>query len=131
MSLQIKQINTALAPKAIGPYSQGVNAGNFLFISGQLPIDPQTSELAAPSIRIQTNRVLDNLEAVLSEAGSSLAQVVRCDVFLKDMGDFGAFNEEYAKRFNGKVPPARQTIQAARLPLDALIEISCIALLNK
>jgi len=123
----LKKIETTAAPKAIGPYSQAVLSDQLLFVSGQLPIDPATGKLVPMEIRQQTNRVLDNLEAILNAAGCTLADVVRCDVFLKDLNDFSALNEEYAKRFTQPVPPARQTIQVAKLPLDALVEISCIA----
>ncbi|MBA3723170.1 MAG: RidA family protein [Parachlamydiaceae bacterium] len=126
----MKKIESSKAPKAIGPYSQAIQTEQLLFLSGQLPIDPATGKLVASEIRIQTQRVLDNLEAVLNEAHLSFKNVVRCDVFLKDLNDFAAFNEEYAKKFNQSIPPARQTIQVARLPMDALIEISCIAILS-
>lgn len=122
-----KKIETPEAPKAIGPYSQAVYAPPFVFVSGQVPIDPLTGKLVEPDIRLQVNRVLDNLEAILKASGCSFKDVVRCDVFVKDLNDFAIINEEYAKRFNQPVPPARQTIQVARLPLDALVEISCIA----
>jgi 2-iminobutanoate/2-iminopropanoate deaminase len=127
---ELKKIETTEAPKAIGPYSQAVLAPPIVFISGQLPINPQTGQLEKSDIRLQTNRVLDNLAAILQASHCTFQHVVRCDVFLKDLNDFGIVNEEYAKRFNQPVPPARQTIQVARLPLDALIEISCIAILS-
>lgn len=130
MKNQIEKIETPEAPKAIGPYSQAVRTSNLLFVSGQLPVDPKTGQLVEQEIRTQTNRVLDNLEAILKEAGCSLNQVVRTDVFLKNLDDFKALNEEYAKRFQQSVPPARQTVQVAKLPLDALVEISCIAILD-
>lgn len=114
------------APKAAGPYSQSVQAGPFLFVSGQLPLDPSIGKFVAADIRLQTQRVIDNIEAVILQSGYTLQQVVRCDVFLKDLNDFAAMNEEYAKRFNKGVLPVRQTVQVARLPMDALIEISCI-----
>lgn len=126
----IKKIETAQAPKAIGPYSQAIQADRLLFISGQLPIDPATGKLVENDIRIQTIRVLDNLEAILTASGCSFEHVVRCDVFLKDLNDFAILNEEYAKRFKHFAAPVRQTIQVARLPLDALVEISCIASLT-
>lgn len=130
MAAKLKKIETPNAPKAIGPYSQAIATEKQLFVSGQLPIDPTTGKLVESSIKIQTNRVLDNLEAILKTAGCSFSNVVRCDVFLKDLNDFAIVNEEYAKRFNSPIPPARQTIQVARLPLDALIEISCIAIVS-
>lgn len=132
MKSKIQKINTENAPKAIGPYSQAViaDAGqSYVFVSGQIPIDPKTSKLVEGDIKILTKQVIDNLESILIAAGSSLQDVVRTDVFLKDLKrDFAGMNEEYAKRFNGEVTPARQTIQVADLPLGALVEISCIAL---
>lgn len=127
----IKKIETTQAPKAIGPYSQAVLASPFLFVSGQLPIDPATGKIVGQEIRLQINQVLNNLEAILKAGGCSFQEVVRCDLFLKDLNDFAIVNEEYGKRFAQAVPPARQTIQVTRLPLDALIEISCIAILLK
>lgn len=123
----IKKIETDQAPKAIGPYSQAVYAAPFIFVSGQLPLDPMTGKMVQSDIVIQINRVLDNIEAILKASGCTFQDVVRCDLFLKDLKDFATVNQEYGKRFNQSVPPARQTIQAA-LPLDALIEISCIAI---
>lgn len=123
----LKKIETNDAPQAIGPYSQGVSASPFLFISGQLPIIPSTGKLVESDILKQVNQVLDNLEAILHAGGCSFENVVRCDVFLKDLNDFAVVNQEYGKRFGQPIPPARQTIQVARLPLDALVEISCIA----
>jgi 2-iminobutanoate/2-iminopropanoate deaminase len=120
-------IATNDAPKAIGPYSQAIRANGFLFLSGQTPIDPATQQLISSSIAEQTERVLRNLEAVLKQAGSSMAKVVRCGVFLKDMNDFTAMNEVYGKFFPSN-PPARTTIQAARLPKDCQVEIDAIAL---
>lgn len=131
MNSKKKKIETTKAPKAIGPYSQAILTEQLLFVSGQLPIDPETGKLVESEIRIQTQRVLQNLEEVLKAAGCHFENVVRCDVFLKEMGDFAAFNEIYGKKFNGEHPPARQTIQVAKLPLDALIEISCIAIVSK
>jgi 2-iminobutanoate/2-iminopropanoate deaminase len=123
----LKKIETTQAPQAIGPYSQAVCAAPFVFISGQLPIDPTTGKLVEANILLQINRVLDNLEAILQASGCSFQNVVRCDVFVKDLNDFAIINQEYAKRFTQPIPPARQTVQVARLPLDALVEISCIA----
>lgn len=123
----LQKINTPSAPKAIGPYSQAVSDGNYVFVSGQLPINPETGKLIQADIRTQTKQVIDNLEAILKASECSLESVTRVDVFLKDLNNFSIVNEEYAKRFNGPIPPARQTIQVAKLPLDAEIEISCIA----
>ncbi len=127
--MKAKQIETTSAPQAIGPYSQGVSYFPFVFISGQLPIDPKTGQLIESDIKKQVNQVLDNLLAVLQAGDCSFQDVIRCDVFVKDLRDFAIVNQEYAKRFEQvTVPPARQTIEVARLPLDALIEISCIAI---
>lgn len=129
----LKKVETVEAPKALGPYSQGVaiiEAKPLIFVSGQLPIDPKLGKLIEGNIQALTKQVLDNLEAVLREGGSSLDLVVRTDVFLKDLKDFAGMNEEYAKRFNGKVTPARQTIQVVDLPMGSPIEISCIAVVR-
>lgn len=124
----LRKINTPKAPPAIGPYSQGVKADSFIFVSGQLPIDPKSGLLLDGSMQEKTHQVIDYLEAILKEAGSSLDQVVRCDVFLKDLKrDFSAMNEAYSKRFTSANPPARQTIQVSELPLGVDVEISCIA----
>jgi 2-iminobutanoate/2-iminopropanoate deaminase len=120
-------IATNGAPKAIGPYSQAIRANGFIFVSGQTPIDPATQQLISGSIAEQTERVLRNIEAILQQAGSSMAKIVRCGVFLKDMNDFAAMNEVYAKFFPND-PPARSTVQAARLPKDCQVEIDAIAL---
>ncbi len=128
--VMLKKIETQKAPKAIGPYSQAILANNFLFISGQLPLNPTSGTLITGDIRKQVIRILDNLEAILHAANSSFEFVVRVEIFLLDLKNFPAVNEEYAKRFTSSTPPARQTIQVARLPLDAEIEISCIALIK-
>ena len=122
-------ISTSLAPAAIGPYSQAVRVGDLLFTSGQVALDPATGALVAGGIREQTKRVLDNLAAVLEEAGLDMANVVKTTVFLKNMSDFAAMNEVYARYFalEGVVPPARSTVEVARLPKDALVEIEVIA----
>lgn len=120
-------ISTEKAPKAVGPYSQAVQAGNLLFCSGQIPIDPVTNELISGGIQEQTHRVMDNLQEVLEAAGSSLAQVVKATVFVKNMDDFGAVNEVYGSYFADE-PPARETVEVARLPKDVLLEISLIAI---
>lgn len=123
----LQKVETDAAPKALGPYSQAVKAGDFLFVSGQLPIDPKTGLLVQGDIRDLTRMVIQNIEAILTAANSSLANVVRTDVFLTDLSQFKAMNEEYSKFFGGPVFPARQTVQVAALPLGAVIEISCIA----
>jgi len=120
-------ISTEGAPKAIGPYSQAIRAGGFLFTSGQVAIDPATQQVIAGDVSAQTDRVLKNLGAILQASGSGLEQVVRCTVFLKNMGDFGAMNDVYGKYFK-QAPPARSTVEVARLPKDVLVEIDAIAL---
>jgi 2-iminobutanoate/2-iminopropanoate deaminase len=120
-------IATNDAPKAIGPYSQAIRANGLIFVSGQTPIDPATQQLISGNVGEQTERVLRNIEAILKQAGSSMAKIVRCGVFLKDMNDFSAMNEVYGKFFPND-PPARSTIQAARLPKDCQVEIDAIAL---
>ena len=121
-------VATARAPKAIGPYSQAIRANGFVFCSGQIALDPASNQLIEGDVVAQTERVLKNLTAVLQEAGSSLENVVKTTVFLKSMGDFAAMNETYAKFFTHN-PPARSTVEAARLPKDVLVEIDVIALL--
>jgi 2-iminobutanoate/2-iminopropanoate deaminase len=127
MSHHLKKINTTEAPAAIGPYSQGIEANGFVFVSGQLPIDPKTNVMVERTIAAQTKQVLDNVEAILKEAGLTFNDVVKSEVFLKDMQDFKEMNAIYAERFSGSIKPARQAFQVAMLPLDALVEISCIA----
>lgn len=120
-------IATEHAPKAIGPYSQAIRANGLIFVSGQTPIDPANQQFISGTVGEQTERVLRNIEAILKQAGSSMAKIVRCGVFLKDMNDFAAMNEVYG-RFFPYDPPARSTIQAARLPKDCQVEIDAIAL---
>lgn len=119
-------VSTENAPGAIGPYSQAVKTGNMVFCSGQIPIDPATGEFVSTDVAEQTEQVLKNLSAVLEAAGTSLNSVVKTTVFLADMNDFTAMNEVYAKYFSDN-KPARATVQAARLPRDARVEIECIA----
>lgn len=119
-------VATDRAPRAIGPYSQAVRAGNMIFASGQIPIDPATGEFVPGGIAEQTEQVLKNLTAVFAAAGVGLDQIVKTTVFLVDMDDFTAMNEVYGKFF-GEAPPARATVQAARLPRDARVEIEAIA----
>jgi 2-iminobutanoate/2-iminopropanoate deaminase len=123
-------VQTESAPRAIGPYSQAVVAGGFLFASGQIPLDPQTGEFVAGGISEQTEQVMRNLAAVLAAAGSSFAAVVKTTVYLADMNDFAAMNEVYGRYFQ-TAPPARATVQAARLPRDARVEIDVIALIGR
>lgn len=119
-------ILTDRGPKPIGPYSQAIRANGFLYVSGQVALDPKTGELTGTDIRQQTERTLENVKGILEAAGSNLHHVVKTTVFLKDMNDFAAMNEVYAKYF-GSAPPARSTVQVARLPKDALVEIEVIA----
>ena len=119
-------ISTENAPGAIGPYSQAVKTGNMVFCSGQIPIDPQTGNFVSEDVAEQTRQVLKNLSAVLEAAGTNLNNVVKTSVFLADMNDFAAMNEVYAEFFSEN-KPARATVQAARLPRDARVEIECIA----
>lgn len=119
-------ISTENAPGAIGPYSQAIKTGNMVFCSGQIPIDPATGEFVSQDVAEQTEQVFKNLSAVLEAAGASLADVVKTTVFLADMNDFAAMNEVYARYFSDH-KPARATVQAARLPRDARVEIECIA----
>jgi len=124
-------ISTSHAPAAIGPYSQAVRVGDFLYTSGQVALDPATGVIVSGGIEAQTTRVLENLKAVLEAAGSSLDRVFKTTVFLKDMNDFAAMNAIYGKYFapEGTVAPARSTVEVARLPKDALVEIEVIAAL--
>lgn len=121
-------VSTENAPGAIGPYSQAIKTGNMVFVSGQIPIDPKTGEFVSNEVIEQTEQVLKNLSAVLEAAGSNLNNVVKTTVFLADMNDFTAMNEVYAKYFSEN-KPARATVQAARLPKDARVEIECIAVI--
>ncbi len=119
-------ISTDRAPKAIGPYSQAIRSGDLVFLSGQVPIDPKTGELVGGDIGTQTDRVLDNLEAVLTAAGCGFDDVVKTTIYLVDLGDFQAVNQTYAKRFTTS-PPARATVQVSALPKGARVEIDAIA----
>jgi len=124
-------VSTDQAPKAIGPYSQGIKAGDFVFTAGQAGVDPATGKLVEGGSAEQTRQVLKNIQAILEAAGSSLDRVVKCGVFLQDMADFQAMNAVYAEFFPpDKNPPARTTVQAAKLPLGALVEIDAVALLK-
>ena len=120
-------ITTPEAPKAIGPYSQAIQANGFVFTSGQIAIDPVTNTLVSGDVAFQTDRVMKNLRGILMAAGSGLDKVVRATVFLKNMNDFAAMNEVYGKYFPS-APPARSTVEVARLPKDVLVEIDVIAL---
>ncbi len=120
-------VSTQRAPQAIGPYSQAVVANGFAFLSGQIALDPATGQLVDGDIAAQTEQVVKNLKAVLEACGSSLGDVVKTTVFLKDMGEFAKMNEVYGRYFNQN-PPARATVEAARLPRDVRVEIECVAL---
>ncbi len=128
--MEYTQISTAHAPAAIGPYSQAIRTGKFIYTSGQIPLDPVTGEIVATEIRAQTERVLQNLQAVLQSAGASLKNVVKTTVFLVHMSDFQAMNDVYASYF-GSVAPARSTVAVAELPRQALVEIECVALVEE
>jgi 2-iminobutanoate/2-iminopropanoate deaminase len=127
MSWERTVVATDQAPAAVGPYSQAIRAGKLVFTAGQIPIDPATGKLVEGDIQVQTRRVLQNLQAVLEAAGTSLAKVVKTTVFLQDMGDFQAMNAVYAEFFPEN-PPARSAVQAAALPLGVDIEIEAVAL---
>jgi 2-iminobutanoate/2-iminopropanoate deaminase len=120
-------IATNEGPKAIGPYSQAIKAHGFVFVSGQVALDPATQQLTNGDVAAQTERVLQNLSGILKAAGSSLQQVVKTTVFLKNMSDFAIMNEVYSRHFT-QAPPARSTVEVARLPKDVLVEIDVIAL---
>ena len=126
--MSMRTISTDRAPKAIGPYSQGIAASGFLFLSGQVPLDPVTGDLVQGTVREEVTRVMENLKAVLEAAGSGLDRVVRTTVFLTDLKDFAAMNEVYARYF-GAHRPARSTVQVAALPKGARVEIDAIAAL--
>jgi 2-iminobutanoate/2-iminopropanoate deaminase len=122
-------VATERAPGAIGPYSQAIRAGDFVFCSGQIPLDPKTQALIEGDVAAQTRQVMDNLQAVLEAAGASFAEVVKTTIYLKDMSDFAAVNQVYGERFE-KNPPARATVEVARLPKDARVEIDAIAIVS-
>ena len=123
----VETISTENAPKALGPYSQALKTGGFIFTSGQIPINPATDSIEAVTIEDQTRQVITNLKNVLEAAGSSLSKVVKTTVFIKDMGDFAALNGVYAEMF-GDTRPARSCVEVARLPKDVKVEIECVAL---
>lgn len=125
--MQREQVKTEHAPAAIGPYSQAIKAGGMVFAAGQIPLDPATGQVISGGIQEQTERVLENVRAVLTAAGSSFEAVVKTTVFLKSMSDFAPMNEVYSRYFTG-VAPARSTVAVADLPRGALVEIECIAL---
>ncbi|HTD20819.1 MAG TPA: RidA family protein [Ktedonobacteraceae bacterium] len=128
--MQRIQISTNQAPAAIGPYSQAIRSGQFIFTAGQVALDPASGEIVGADVQAQTHRVLQNLQAVLTSAGSSLANVVKTTVFLSSMSDFQAMNAVYATYF-GQPAPARSTVAVAELPRKALVEIECIAVIDE
>ena len=121
-------ISTDQAPGAVGPYSQGVKIGDFVYTAGQIALDPASGEIIEGGITEQTRRVMNNLSAILEAAGTSLDNVVKTTVFLQDMGQFGEMNSEYGRHFSGQ-PPARSTVEVAKLPLGVLVEIEAIAII--
>jgi 2-iminobutanoate/2-iminopropanoate deaminase len=124
-----QSVSTDRAPEAIGPYSQGIRSGSFLFCSGQIPLDPSTGEIVKDDVEGQTRRCLENLAAVCEAAGGSLAEAVRCTVYLTDMNDFSRVNEVYGTFFEGTDPPARVAIGVAALPKGADVEIDAVVAL--
>lgn len=126
----MKVINTEKAPSAVGPYVQGIIAGDFLYVSGQIPFDPVTMQKVSENVKDQTRRSLENVKAIIENAGATLQQVVKCGVFLKNMDDFAAVNEVYGEYFNNW-RPTRSCVEVARLPKGVLIEIEAIAYLKK
>jgi 2-iminobutanoate/2-iminopropanoate deaminase len=130
----IRTIATADAPQAIGPYSQAIAIGSglpLLFVSGQLPIDPATGRLIEGDIKAQTRQILNNIEAILQAGGSSRESVVKVEIFTTNLADFAAINAEYGSFFSSNCKPARQTVQVAALPMNATLEISCIAVIQR
>ncbi len=121
-----KVINTTKAPAPIGPYNQAIASNNTLYISGQIPLNPETNELISGDIETETHQVMKNLQAILQEAGLDFAQVVKCTIFVKDLNNFNLINSVYGSYF-GQNPPARETVEVSRLPKDVNVEISCIA----
>ena len=119
-------VNVPTAPAAVGPYSQAIKSGGFIFLSGQIPLDPKTGDVVGADATAQTEQVIKNISALLEATGSGLYQIVKTTVFLKNMEDFKAMNEVYSKYFSFE-PPARSTIEVARLPKDVLVEIECTA----
>ena len=127
--MEKKIIATSNAPKAIGPYSQGVLAGDFLFVSGQIPIDPKTNQIIEGDIALQTKQVMENIKGILESAGASMNNVVKATLYIKDMDEYGRINEVYSA-YLGNVQPARSTVEVKRLPKDVRIEIDVIALVG-
>jgi len=127
----VKEVITCeVAPKAVGPYSQAIRAGNFLFLSGQLPLDPQTGNITGDDIETQTRQSIENIRSILSSIGASLSDVIKTTVFLKDIGHFSQMNQTYQEYFNTDAP-ARSCLEVSRLPKEALIEIEAIAIIKE
>ena len=127
--MEKREVKTENAPAPVGPYSQAVIAGGFVFCSGQIALDPRTGTIVGNDIESETKQVMENLKAVLESAGSSFDRVVKTTIFLKNMDDFARVNEVYGRYF-GEIPPARSTIEVVKLPKGASVEIDCLALLN-
>ncbi|KAK9764761.1 hypothetical protein K7432_007501 [Basidiobolus ranarum] len=130
MSAKPTSIHTENAPAAIGPYSQAMTANGFIFVSGQLPVNPLTGNIESQDVKEQTRQSLTNIRAILNEAGADFSKVLKTNVFLKDMNDFASMNEVYAELM-GDARPARAAVEVARLPKDALVEIECVAVVDK
>lgn len=128
---KFSEVSTPKAPRAIGPYSQAVVAGDFVFLSGQIPLNPETTSIVPGGISEQTVQVMKNIEAILESAGLGFRNVVKTEIYLKSMDDFSSVNEVYGSFFSEGIKPARVTVEVARLPRDVLVEISCIAYLAK
>jgi 2-iminobutanoate/2-iminopropanoate deaminase len=127
VQMTLRKIETIHAPKAIGPYSQAVGFERLLFVSGQIPIDPKSGKIVERTIEGQTRQVLANIETILQADGLGFENVVKAEIYVKDIGDFQVVNLIYAEKFPHSIKPARQLMQVARLPMDSLLEISCIA----
>ena len=123
-----KPILTASAPEPIGPYNQAVQFENMIFVSGQIPLNPEDGNLIGSGIKDETRQVMENIKAVLKEGGFNMEDIVKTSIFLKNMENFGAVNEEYGTYFSSSIPPARETVEVSKLPLDVNVEISCIAI---
>ena len=121
-------ILTDKAPEPIGPYNQAINFDNTIFVSGQIPLNPETGSLVDSGIRDETKQVMENLKEILHEANFKINDIVKTSIFLKSMDNFGEINEEYGKYFENIIPPARETVEVSKLPLDVNVEISCIAI---
>ena len=123
----MKKIETEKAPRPNGPYSQAIQAGGFLFLAGQIPINPATGKVEETTIEGQASQVFLNIQAILEASGLTFSHVVRSEIFLKDLSQFAIVNEIYGRYFTGPIQPARHTVQVAKLPLDVLIEVTCTA----